>query len=441
MDIKFLQVTPDFLDQFLNNAREKVLIAKAGYRLDEVRQLISLVQNRGIFCTLYMEPGEAAVRYGYGETEAVALIKNNLSLLNVQTANQIRMAIVIVDETALVFSPLALSWEEIPSKGMEFPNGIIGEKQMADTLVRQMGGETVELPVEKEINITVTIPPIPKKNTKTIQKELTDTCSALKENPAVDPATLRKTTFYRNQYKLLKMTVHGAKIKNKTLDLRPFNKLFPNTNQRLKSSWKVLSTEDEKSLVFIKRFWTEFNQKVDTLTIHAGRHGKLIERKKISNLKDSCEQMIEKLRTGLTGETNSSSDSKQADLFSLKPQTVSLKSILDQSKQSLCDYLSSRIAEEKFDLKQLFSRERTLYKRLQETKDPVQRKQIIRQAIGTFTEDTLKFPSIETMVDAISIQYDYYDVSDELLQDSSFEQLIEKSKVNVRDYSDGYETI
>ncbi len=218
--IKFAQVTPNVVKHFLSTALQRIIVAKAGYSEDEIEQLISLVKERDVICNLYFEQGEKPIRYGFGSKGALRLIHENIDILNVQSVNQIRMALIIVDDAALVYAPTALSWEESP-KELEFPNGFFGATLVAETLFKQMGGEVVTLDMEQEVAesaiekpvISISVPPIPKKSPEKVQKELEQTEKALEENPPVDPAKLRNTTFYRNRYKLLKMIIHGAKVK------------------------------------------------------------------------------------------------------------------------------------------------------------------------------------------------------------------------------------
>ena len=168
--IKFAQITSEVLEQFLASATRRIVIAKAGYSVAEVNQLVQLVQTNKISCTLYMEEGENAIRYGFGESEALPILMENLDLLNVQSVNQIRMALVIVDDMALVYAPVALAWEEAP-KTLEFPNGFFGDKSIAEALFKQMGGENIVLAMEEaeeagsgnddSKKIIIPVPPIP----------------------------------------------------------------------------------------------------------------------------------------------------------------------------------------------------------------------------------------------------------------------------------------
>ena len=431
-EIKFTQVTPDVLEQFLATANRRIVIAKAGYSVKEIEQLLKLVNQKKITCDLYMEEGENAVRYGYGGAEALLLLKNNLDIINVQSANQIRMSIVIVDDAVLAYAPVALAWEEIPDK-LEFPNGFFGGKSIADTLFKQIGGETIVLPLEKDWKFTISVPPIPLKKIDTIKAEIEKTSKGLDENPPIDPATLRATTFYRNRFKLLKMTMHGANVKNKRIDLRPFNSMFPDTNTRLKASWLVLTSEDAKKISVISKFLSTIEEEVGKVTIHAGRHGKLIKRKNRDGLEGNINNLVRELFDTLKG------DKSTLMQEAIESQKGDLKTILADSKKSLSEYLYPLAAEEEKCWDKLFAHERTLFKKMKDKKNGLTEKIAIGQAIESFIEDTLNFPSPTDIIESIKVDFDYYDVSDELLDDPNFIKLLEKFDVEIREYSQGFE--
>ena len=45
-EIKFSEITPEIVKQFLNTASQRIIIAKAGYSEDEITQLINLVKEK-----------------------------------------------------------------------------------------------------------------------------------------------------------------------------------------------------------------------------------------------------------------------------------------------------------------------------------------------------------------------------------------------------------
>ncbi len=441
--VSFVKVTKQSLISFLEKASERIVIAKAGYFIDEVKTLLYLVEQKKVRCDVYVDIDEKTIRYGFGDQAAFQLLNENLDKLNVQSANYIRMAIVIVDDAVMVYSPVALSWEEVPEQ-IDFPNGFIGGPSLAASLLRQIDGEVFDLNIEG-INLSVQTCPVIQKEADEIEREISSTISKLKENPPVDPATLRKTMVYRNKYKLLKMSCHGVKIKNKSISLRPFNRMLSVTNHRLKSSWNVLTKEDVENLAAINEFAALIDASKKKYTFDANRFGSLIELKNIKTLEDCIAQQVEKLTQQLSGgeqvekdhpkkqitsETDDNKKSGEAD-------NKDLYGLLKESRSALVEHLLPQALKEKGCYSQLFKNDRSLYRRLQ--KGEVSEKDAVKQAIETFVDYKLNFPKAQEMIDHIHVEFDYFDISDELLAKKEFIEIVKKFELQIRDYQEGYE--
>jgi len=449
--IKFAAVTPQVVKEFLDTATERIVIAKAGYSVAEVEQLVQLLEEREVSCAFYMEKGDNPIRYGLGESEALPIIMNYFDLLNVQSVQQIRMALVIVDDTALVYAPAALAWEELPAE-LEFPNGFFGDKAIAETLFKQMGGETIVLDIEEKGKIdpegekdgrtapggerpkiiTIKVPPIPKKKPDEVKEEIEETNKKLVQNPPVDPAILRNTTFYRNRFKLLKMTTHGAKIKNKKLDLNPFNDMFPDTNSRLKASWHVLTSVDEQRISSFREFHSAVSKAMRKVTHDAKRYGKLIKTKNISEFENQICQLVTTLTQKLL---NIEVSPQQQNIGDNKK--ITLETLLAESRKSLTDYLFTLALKEEKCWDKLFSNDRSLQRKMNDEK--VSKEEAVREAVETFVEYVLKFPTSDNLIELINVDFDYYDVSNELLADDDFMKMLEDFDVEVREYNEGFE--
>ena len=427
-DVQFIKVTKESALSFLGEAKNRIVIAKAGYFVDEIEKLLAQAR-KDVRCDLYVDTDENSVRYGFGEQAALELINTNLELLNVQSANYIRMAIIIVDDAVMVYSPVALSWEEVPEK-IDFPNGFIGGKALANSLLRQMEGEPIEINIEG-MNIAIQTCPVIQKAPKEIKQEIETTISVLKENPPVDPAELRKTTFYRHKYKLLKMTLHGVRIKNKSISLRPFNNMFPKSNLRLKSSWSVLTREDVENLVAINDFLMRVCAVTAKHTFDARRYGTLIELKNTRHLENCIAFLVYELVDGLM------SEGKYNDNQGKAPVRKSLVDLLKESRTALIDHLYPQAIEENRCRSQLFANDQTLYRQMQDGK--IYEKDAIKQAVETYVDHRLNFPKAQEMIDLIHVEFDYYDISDELLAKEDFVEIVERFDIEVRDYQEGYE--
>ncbi len=426
--VQFVKVTKESVLSFLGEARNRIVIAKAGYFVDEIEKLLELVK-KGVHCDLYVDTSENTVRYGFGEQAALELINKSLDRLNVQSANYIRLAIIIVDDAVMVYSPAALSWEEV-SEHIDFPNGFIGGSGMAKSLLRQIEGEPIEINIEG-MNIAIQTCPVIQKASEEIEQEIETTLSVLEENPPVDPAELRKTTFYRNKYKLLKMALHGVRIKNKSISLRPFNNMFPKTNLRLKSSWNVLTREDVENLVAINHFLMQAGDVTAKHTFDARRYGTLIELKSIRPLENCIAFLMYELMDGLV------SEGKGDESQDKNPLRKSLVYLLKESRTALIDHLCPQAMEENGCWGQLFANDKTLYRQMQSGK--ISEDEAVKQAVETYVDHRLNFPKAQQMIDLIHVEFDYYDISDELLVKDDFVETLERFDIEVRDYQDGYE--
>ena len=429
--VHFVKVSKKTLLDFLIKAQNQIIIAKPGYTVEEIDQILKIVQERGIECSIYIDPDENAIRFGFGEKEALEKIYKDIKALNVKTAKHIRMSIVIVDDSVLVYSPIALSWEDEP-KDLNFPNGFIGGKSIAKNLLEQIQGQKEKIDIPENI---IPFPgcEFPHKEEAEIEEELSNTIEILKENPPVNPARLRQITIYRNRFKLLKMTVMGAKITNKSLSLRSFNSLIPDIDVRLKNSWRVLTKQDVDSLTGIKDFFSNIGSIHNKYTFDAKRFGTLVEAKNKKHF-ESCitlevYKLVENLMGNISNENNNGNGEK----------ITTLLSILSESRKGLITYLDSIAKNNPQCHDKLFNIFPGFKKLL--SKNKMTKEEALREAVELFIDEKLKFPSAQNMVDLINVEFDYYDVSDELLNNPDFDEVLEEFKLQVRDYDKGYEGV
>ena len=426
--VEFVNVSRETLLRFLETAKNRIIIAKAGYFETEIKKLLLLISEHDIYCKLYVDTDDNAVRFGYGEQSALDIINSNIDTLNVQNVERIRLSIVIVDEDMLLHSPAALSRESEPEK-LVFPNGFIGHKCVTpDILALIEGGESNTNVDYNRLN-PFEICPIHQKKKEEVKQELSKTIDNLKKNPPIDPSILQKTTFYRNNYKLLKITVSGVDIKNKMLSLKLFNNKISNVSENLKSSWRVFTPSDIKEVKEVN----DFNKKKDSLlreyTCDAKRFGYFINIQLMQKLEEGIntakKNLIENLKKQQSAEELQNSDNKNP----------SLANLLKKSRKGLLDHLVS-VAERENDIEGLFDMDRTLFRRYE--KREIGKEEAMSQVIETIVDDVIHFPEVDEIIERINVQYDYYDISNELIEDKEFTGLIKEYELKVRDYEAGY---
>jgi len=140
--LKFVKVTENDLLSFISSAKKRIIFAKSAFTKKEVECILDTIDRSRVSCNLYIEAGDKAIRFGFGETEALKLLDDNLGKINLHIADRIRMAILIVDNEALMYSP-NLSFIEEELQGMIFPNGFFGRDSITELILQEFDIEEV----------------------------------------------------------------------------------------------------------------------------------------------------------------------------------------------------------------------------------------------------------------------------------------------------------
>ena len=134
--VSFIKVTTNEVIDFIASAKKRIIFAKPSFFKNEIEAIIDTKYQEDIFVEIYMEAGESAIRYGFGETSALELISANIGLFDTHLADRIRIAILIVDNNALVYMP-NLSFIEEESNALTFPNGFLCNEDVTEDIFRQ----------------------------------------------------------------------------------------------------------------------------------------------------------------------------------------------------------------------------------------------------------------------------------------------------------------
>ncbi|MDR7870709.1 MAG: hypothetical protein RIN55_07630 [Tissierellaceae bacterium] len=428
-DLDFVKVTKDSIIDFLESAEEKIIIAKPAYYESEVNAILSKIIDNGIKVKMFVEEGDQAIRFGFGEEAALDVILNNIKLLNVQTVTHIRLSIVIVDNRVLIFAPAALAWENEPLD-FTFPNGFIGNSVLVDRILEQLNIDSsnylhceTSTKDERDKNVIYfeKFKALKNPNEDTIESKIKETIEALEQIPAVDPLKLRRTLFYRNNYKLINVIVRG-KIENKSIDLGPFNRLIKST-ERLKSSWRVFNARDIRDVAEYKEYLKNVESIKEKYLFDFKKFGSLIDVENIKEFRNELENEIQIFKKKVTDGSGSSSVTK----------------IVDNSKSELVEYLMS-VDMERIVLKC----DRYMQSKLNENNE----ESCFEEAIEKFIMDKLKFPLDSDLISKIDIETFTLDVSDELINENEeFMSILESHKtsnekgIQIRSYAEGFENI
>ncbi len=117
------------------------------------------------------------------------------------------------------------------------------------------------------------------------------------------------------------------------------------------------------------------------------------------SFEEKVTKSIDELKSQLKGETPKD---KQKPLPGME---VTVESILTNSKNELHNYLFTLAIDEEGCFEKLFANERTLYKRMNDINDDLVMEDAVTQALDTFIEDTLKFPTASEITDSIKATF------------------------------------
>lgn len=416
--IKFVSVTDGYLLSFIKDAKERIIIAKPAYKLEEVKTILEMVKNSDVKCKLYLEVGDQSIRNGLGEPEALNLIRENFDILKVKLMEKIRMTNVIIDNKSLIYAPnVSLGGENCSEEII--PNGLLGNSALTDQINMELCSN------EKQLMLLNS--ELVKDTHINIEQNIGKTIDNLSINPPIGIARLRKINFYRNNYKLVKIQSIGIKIKNKKISLRPFILMLENRDEREARSWNIFSSEDLKKLGDTKLFYSELKKIIENYLLDAGRFGYILNIYKKQKFDKEINELKAEFIQFVKGENKENKNNRFYKLieFANSKTEDNLQSILDNSRELLTQYLIKISKNDSRLENEIYKKDRLLL--LERDEKGLSEEEVRKIFIKRYIKNTLKFPSTKDIIDRIDVKVDYYDISDELINDNNdFKKIINK---------------
>lgn len=443
--MSFVKVNTSTVIDFIASAKNRIVFAKPSFLKKEIEAIIDSKKQTDIFVDIYMEAGESAIRYGFGETLALELLNDNVGLFDIHVAKKIRIALLVVDNNALVYMP-NLAFIEEESNELSFPNGFLCNEDVTENIIRQFTAkDTVNIKLGNADNV-INLPGchIPLLDSEEVISGIKTSIENLKKKPAIDPANLKKVNFYRNNYKIVKMQVWGVRINKKSINIKPFYSLLPEVNKRLKSSWNILTTDDINELQDTKLFERELNIIIEDLykksLFDIGRFGYIIDVKKKEEFIESINNLKVDFKSYLGKEPTKEAKVRfKINDINNKIHKSDLKTILERSRKQLEEHLLKLCPRFEVFKGKIFSEYRNL--KMDYDNKLKNEEKIMREFVSLFVSNKLKFTDADEIIEKIDIKLDWYDISDELLfENVDFIKSIESYNLEVRDNTSGYES-
>jgi len=204
----FTHINSKILAGLIKLTENKLILVSPGLT-NEVAVSIAqqLNQNRIKAVEVIIDSNPDAIRYGYGQLEAIKTLQN----LNIKLRTQpgIRIGIIITDSVSLMFSPTPQNLEE-EIKSNSTPNAIYLEKKQVEEILDSILPETVKNSGAREIEIGKN--EIKKEEMKAIEKDLN-------ERPPIKPDLERRMRVISSVFQFVDAEFKGARIFNNSFSL------------------------------------------------------------------------------------------------------------------------------------------------------------------------------------------------------------------------------
>lgn len=433
--IKFVSVTDGYLLSFIKDAKERIIIAKPAYKQEEVKTILNIVKNKDVKCRLYLESGEESIRKGLGDVESLNLILKNFDILKVQLIDRIRIGIIIVDNNCLIYTTNISLLEENYIEEM-VPNGLLGNSAITKQIDVELFSNEKQLLINREMISRETLfsslnSELGRDRYINIQQNIGKTIKNLSFNPPIGLNRLRKVNYYRSNYKIVKIQSIGIKIKNKKISLRPFTLMLDNRDEREARSWNIFSAEDLKKLGDTKLFYSELKKITEHYLLDAGRFGYVVNIYKKQEFDKEIKDLKNEFVEFIKGENRENKNNRFYKLiqFGSSRTEDNLQSILDNSRELLIEYLLKASENDRKLLTEIYKKDRLLL--LERNQNGLSEEEARRLFIKRYIVTTLKFPTPKDIIDRIDVKVDYFDISDELINDNiDFKKVIYKYNIH-----------
>lgn len=211
----FQEVNDARLIQLINQARQRIVFVAPGVHqpvAEALGQRLNDIEKLQV--TVVIDPDEDVCRIGYGDAKGLALLSGYANGQSFALLAQpgLRVGVLLVDESTLVWSPTPRSVESAPHTNAATPahgapNGLLlGANPSAQLAHAVSAAGTDTLPFDAEIGVQVV-------TADRVQKTL----DALAKNPPIPVDLARITRVFSTKLQFAEFTVKGAKFSKREL--------------------------------------------------------------------------------------------------------------------------------------------------------------------------------------------------------------------------------
>lgn len=197
------------LAEAIRSANKRLVFAAPGLGMLTARALVEAINRLSGKLTIILDADPDVCRIGYGDPEALRMLHESASALQVPLRRQagLRIGILIADDEVLIWSPMARSVEAEHQHTQ--PNGLVLSGPPTEVCAAAMGAEgTSTLPQDAEIGTE----PL---KVETLQETLDD----LQRNPPVPFDLARRTRVFSSRFQFVEFEIRGAQWTERRINL------------------------------------------------------------------------------------------------------------------------------------------------------------------------------------------------------------------------------
>lgn len=382
MNNSFTIINSTILAELVKTSEDRLIIVSPGITNDVAIAIAQKAnENKIKSIEVIIDSDPDAIRYGYGQIEAIKTLQN----LNIKLRTQpgIRVGIIITDLVSLIFTPTPQNLEE-EIKSLSAPNAIyLGKKQveeLLDSIITERAAKTDSGEVEigqKEIK---------KEEIKNIENKLI-------ERPPIKPDLERRMRVISSVFQFVDTEFKGARIFNNSFSLTGRDLGIKDTDlaSRISARYQLFNNDQISELKNQFDLETVLNRIKDAYLKKIPNYGSVLHYKNTKEFTQAVEFFQEEIK-----KTKQNIETTFSEM-------------LKKSRQELFSFISE-------NLKRNFSQ-----KELQNITKPFDLEKFIQKYLDK------KMKSAANSISDISFTFKITNVSPQLINDESFRAGIERA--------------
>ncbi len=394
--------------ELVSSAQARLLVYAPGLSPLEIKAILHAKKNiRVENIYLYLDVSDSSFANGYWYGQYASELSNLVSSLNIHQAHGARLGLLIVDDTALIFSPPVSRLEaelETEEANCIRLNSDMTEMLWQSILVKTIdpdkANEILSAEQQSELETIIKVPDRP-----IVDQQIIETITDHQElETMISPDMERFLIDLRRQVKLVRLSLEGSRMEQSTVSLtKEINDLLGSdskgVNKHFGATWKLLTEEIDQELQTLQ---SELSQKTE-----------IIRKKYLKPLGHYGSGLLVKQQKDFEGILKRSSPSRRKSGSTFRKY---IPKHLKESQDLLVDFILERVYSRGIKLPEpqlvLFSK----------PSKSEQDREIVNQMVAK-----INWPTAEKIASKVQLQYSIDDLTIDHLKQENFVKAFKKT--------------